>query len=382
MNEKLFLVDGSKGHTGSHLVRELLKSYPNCKIIATDLPFDSRKKEMTKEHIFKDNVGSSSEFLDDSRVEFVPTDLTKHETLKPLFEGKKYDVVFHPASLYDYFAELNRLREVNVKGTENLLNIITETQDLNQLRFIHWSTCGVYGQPKYNKDDKGYPIPADETFPYSPKNDYSISKMEQELVIKTFQEKNGLKATIIRPAPIYGPEDTYGTYHILQILTKAGVSILVHIYPKKKRLSLPLVHVKDLVKAAIFISDKDESVGETYNLIADIFEQDEILEFIYRLGDVRYTNLPIWWPLYKLFTKILFWIGSRKQEKAKKKGVRPLFDLPMVEYLHQNFRFSNKKIKDLGFRFEYASYERGIKEAFDWYIENKWIEREVLKWDL
>ncbi|MHA1292802.1 MAG: NAD-dependent epimerase/dehydratase family protein [Promethearchaeota archaeon] len=376
----LFFVDGAFGHTGSFLIRELLQHYSDCKIIATDLPKEIRKKEMTKEQIFREDVGSNLDFLEDKRVKFIPADLTKPETLENLFKGNIYDIIFHPASLYDYFAELERLRKVNVIGTENLLKIICETQDLKKLRFIHWSTCGVYGEPKYKKDEKGYPIPADETFPYNPHNDYSISKMEQELVVKHFYKEKGLKMTILRPAPIYGPEDTYGGYHIMQILTKTGFSILSHIYPKKKRLALPLVHVKDLVRAAIYLSEKEEAIGEIYNVIANIIDQDEVLEYIYRITGVHYINVPIWWPLYKLFTKILFKIGARKQEKAKKLGVRPLFDLPMIEYLHQNFRFSNNKLKNIGFKFEYADYRRGIKETFDWYIENKWIKREVLKW--
>ncbi|MHA1299989.1 MAG: NAD-dependent epimerase/dehydratase family protein [Candidatus Helarchaeota archaeon] len=378
--EKLFLVDGSKGHTGSFLVRELLNTYKKCKIITTDLPPSIRKKEMTKEQVFRNDIGSSHDFLNDKRVEFIPSDLTKPETLKPLFDGKKYDVIFHPASLYDYFAELEHLRLVNVKGTENLLEIIVNTQDLDNMRFIHWSTCGIYGEPKYKKDKKGFPIPADETFPYQPKNDYSVSKMEQELVVKKYYEEKRIRMTIIRPAPIYGPEDTYGGLHIMQTLSKTGFSIITHIYPKKKRLALPLVHVKDLVRAAIFLSEKEEAIGETYNVIADIFEQDEALEFIYRLLSVNYWNIPVWWPLYKLFTKILFWIAGRKQKKAKKMGTRPVFDLPMVGYLWQNFRFSNKKLKDLGFEFMYPDFRVGIKEVFDWYVENKWVEREIIKW--
>jgi len=117
--KRLILVDGCRGHTGSFLIRELLNLYPNVKIVATDLPPKTREKVMTKEKVFRDNVGSSQEFLQDPRVEFIPSDLTKPETLLPLFEGKNYDVVFHPASLYDYFAELDLLRKINVKGTDD-----------------------------------------------------------------------------------------------------------------------------------------------------------------------------------------------------------------------------------------------------------------------
>jgi len=109
--------------------------------------------------------------------------LTEPESLKPLFKDRKYDFIFHTASLYDYFAQLDILRKINVEGIRNLLDIICKTQDLDHLIFIHWSTCGVYGEPKYKKDIKRYPIPADETTSYNPPNNYSISKMEQEFNI-------------------------------------------------------------------------------------------------------------------------------------------------------------------------------------------------------
>ncbi|MHA1335461.1 MAG: NAD-dependent epimerase/dehydratase family protein, partial [Promethearchaeota archaeon] len=270
-DKKIFLVDGAKGHTGTYLVKALLEHYPDCKIVATDLPTDTRKELMTKETLFSKQLSYMLEILEDPRVEFIPADLTKPETLEPLFDGKKYDVIFHPASLYDYFAKLDILRKINVEGTRNLLNLVCKTQDLNRVRFIHWSTCGVYGEPKYKYDKKTkYVIPADETAPYNPPNDYSISKMEQELVVKEFMEKHGLKATIIRPAPIYGPHQTYGTYHILLVLKVMGYSALPLIHPKKRRLMLPSIHVVDLVEAAIFLSEKDEAIGEAYNIIHDL----------------------------------------------------------------------------------------------------------------
>ncbi len=380
MKEKLFLVDGSMGHTGSFLVRELLNTYEKCKVIATDLPSEIRKIEMTKEQVFRKDIGTSKEFLKDPRVEFIPSDLTKPETLRNLLQGRKFDVIFHPASLYDYFADLEHLRRINVEGTENLLKVVVETQDLQHLRFMHWSTCGIYGEPDYKKDARGFPIPADETFPYKAKNDYSISKMEQESIVKKYHEEHGLKMTIIRPAPIYGPEAYYGALHIMQILSKTGFSIIAHIYPRKKRLALPLIHVKDLVRAAIFLSEKDEAIGETYNAISEVAEQEEALEYIYRLLGVNYWNLPFWWHLYRFFTRILFWIGNSKQKKAREKGTRFYVDLPMIEYLWQNFRFSNKKLKDLGFEFTYPDYKVGIKETFDWFIEHEWVEREILRY--
>ena len=48
-NQKLYLVDGAKGHSGTFMIKTLLENENDCKIIATDLPTETRKKVMTKE---------------------------------------------------------------------------------------------------------------------------------------------------------------------------------------------------------------------------------------------------------------------------------------------------------------------------------------------
>ena len=274
---KLVLVDGAKGHTGTFLVKEILESRPNWRIVATDLPVDSRAEIMTKEVVFS-KLPYMEEVLNDPRVEYIPADLTKPETLEPLFEDKKYDIICHPASLYDYFALLDLLRKINVEGTRNLLDLIVKTQDLKNLIFVHWSTCGVYGQPKYEKDLKGYPIPSDERAPYDPPNSYSISKKEQEILLKGYAKDHGLKTIIIRPAPIIGPYQTYGAFHIFKLVNKLGWVPGMHIYPKKKRLAMPLIHVEDLARAAIFLAADERAIGEEFNLVINPCLQEDFLE--------------------------------------------------------------------------------------------------------
>lgn len=375
---KLYLVDGARGHTGTFLVKEILETEPDCKIVATDLWIKERRELMKKETVFTKELEYMTEILKDERVEFIAADLTKPESLKPLFKDKNYDVIFHPASLYDYFAELDILRKINVEGTRNLLEIICETQDLNKVRFIHWSTCGVYGQPKKLKYDKElkHIIPADETSPYNPPNNYSISKMEQEDVVYEFYEKKKLKMTITRPAPIYGPYQLYGMYHIFMLVYIMGHAMLPAIYPgKKHKLAFPSIHVEDLVKAAIFLSKKDEAIGEAYNIIHDLTWQSSALETVYEELALTWTYVPMFWPLYKLVAKLAFWMVKRKQEKAKKLGVRPLIDAPMAGYITHQYAFSNKKLLDLGYKFKYQTVS-GFKQTIRWYKDHGWFPTE------
>lgn len=374
--QKIYLVDGAKGHTGTFLVKKLLEEEKNCKIVATDLPVDDRKQLMTKETLFSEDLGYMLEILEDPRVEYIPADLTKPESLEPLFTNRQYDVIFHPASLYDYFAKLDTLRKINVEGTRNLLNIVCKTQDLKNLRFIHWSTCGVYGQPDYEHDSKTkYVIPANEDAPFDPPNAYSISKMEQELVLKEFEKEKGLRATIIRPAPIYGPYQTYGTYHILLVLKILGNGMYPIIHPKRHRLMLPSIHVEDLVRAAIFTSKKEESIGEAYNVIHEMVFMDEWLDWLSHKLSLRTTVVSVWFPLFKLLSKIAVWIGKKRDKKARKLGMRPLLDVPMLKYVTHQYAFSNQKLKDLGYEFKFDTWS-GFKETINWYIEHGWLPTE------
>ncbi|MFW9866503.1 MAG: NAD-dependent epimerase/dehydratase family protein [Candidatus Thorarchaeota archaeon] len=373
---KLVLVDGAKGHTGTFLIKEILTSKPDWNIIATDLSTEKRNEIMTKETIFTNRFKYMTEVLENERIIFQPADLTDKESLKNTFVNKKFDIIFHTASLYDYFAPLNLLRKINVEGLTNLLQVISETQDIKKLKFIHWSTCGVYGEPKYLRDQKGYPLPSNEQAPYNPPNNYSLSKTEQELVLKDHIENHLLKAVILRPAPIMGPYQIYGTFHIIQLVNKSGFGPGIHIYPKKKRLAMPLIHVEDLVRSAIFLSEKDDALGEAYNVVIDVCFQEDFLEYLADLLNVGYFNFPIWWPFYKIFSNFLYWLNKRKEKKAKKLNSRPPVDLSMAEYTTHQYLFSNKKIKDLGFKFKFPDYKTATKDTVEWYFKNKWLECE------
>jgi len=378
---KFALVDGALGHTGSFLVRELVRR--GWKVVATDLQKTTRNRVMTKETLFDIN----KEFLDCrnwENVTYISSDLTKKETLKnlfskDLFEGSKknYDVIFHPASLYDYGAPYDFLHEVNYNGLNNLLEVMLNYSrkiNSNPPKFIHWSTCGVYGEPTYQKDKKNYIYPADETAPYDPPNNYSQTKVEQEkLIFKIAENYKDFEYIILRSAPIYGPYQTYGMFHIFFTIYIMGYFILAKIYPKRKKLMMPMIHVKDLVRAAIFLSQKEEAVCEIFNVINDSPLQEHFLEFLYNELGTTFSVIPMPWFLFKLLSKFIYFLAKRKEKKANQLGIRPKFDLPMVEYLTHQFYFSNKKLKDLGFNFQYNDFRKGIFETIMWYKKHGWI---------
>lgn len=371
------LVTGALGHTGTFLVKQLVEK--GYSVVATDLESTKRKQVMNKETVFSDQLQYMS--IEHEHVDFVAADLTDKDSLRALFtdENKDYDVIFHPASLYDYFAELEILMKINVDGLRNFLEVIEETygEDTADVRFIHWSTCGVYGEPEYETNSDGFPLPADETAPYDPPNNYSISKMHQEKVLKSFGVRTGLKWTIVRPEPIYGPYQTYGMFHIFYLAHKMGAMPLPMIFPKQKKLMMPMVHVEDLAAAAIFVADKEEAIGEAYNVGDDNITQQDWLEFMFQELGVRYTHVPIWYPVYKLAAKSILSYERGEARKARKWGIRPKIDPPMADYIDHQYYFSNQKLRDLGFKFKYdGNPYMGTRETIQWYIKHGWFQSE------
>ena len=49
----------------------------------------------------------------------------------------------------------------------------------------------------------------------------------------------------------------------------------------------------------------------------------------------------------------------------------------MAGYITHQYYFSNQKIKDLGFQFEYPDFKKGTLEVIQWYREMGWIEDDI-----
>jgi len=356
---KSALVTGACGFTGTHMVELLLEN--GWDVTGTDLTGNLHKEYYCEAGDLHPVLYEN--FARDKGIKFITADLTKKDSLKPLFVGKPYDVIFHTASLYDYFAKWDILYKVNVEGTRNLAELAVEH---GAGRLVHWSTDGVYGEPKK--------LPGDEDCPYDPPNDYSKSKAEQEKVLwKMFTEK-GLPLTIIRPGPVYGPRHRYGIYHILYAIRKIGTGVIASWYPKRKTLMMPSVHVTDLARAAMFVAEREETVGQAYNVLSDCIPQDEWLEFVcHAMGIERIARLPVWWPTYKFFARLSLGYIRWLDRRARALGTRPKVDVPMVQYITHQYWFSNQKIKDLGFQFTYEDPRRGIWDYITWCRERGWL---------
>jgi nucleoside-diphosphate-sugar epimerase len=173
-------VIGGSGFIGSYLLQLISKNY-------TIINIDIKKQK------------------DSTEVEYIQADIRDYDKLRKVFPANIDLVVLLAAAHSDDVSPVSTYYDVNVKGTDNVLKAMTET---NCNSIIFTSSVAVYGLNKSNPD---------EFSPTNPFNHYGKSKLEAEKVLKKWYDREpGEKSvTIIRPTVIFGPGNRGNVYNLL-----------------------------------------------------------------------------------------------------------------------------------------------------------------------
>lgn len=236
------LVTGGAGFIGSHLVDTLVRD--GCEVCVLD-NLSTGRLENIKHHIGSGNVI------------FVQGDVRDKQAVCETVKG--VETVFHLAAITSVPYSIRNLevtREVNVTGTMNLLEACLRG-DVE--RFVHVSTCAVYGEAEY--------LPIDEKHPARPVSPYAESKLAAERCCSEFQEAYGLKVTVLRLFNVYGlrmRDDQYGGVIARFVERQRGGKPPV-IYGDGSQ-TRDFVHVGDAVRAMKLALDVGNAVSETFNI--------------------------------------------------------------------------------------------------------------------
>lgn len=189
---KKILVTGGYGFIGSHVVRHLVKKYPNYQIINYDA--------LT----YAGNVENLKDIIDKPNYVAVIGDIRDNEQLKDVF--KKFDItdVIHLAA--ESHVDRSMVNptvfvETNVIGTVNLLNVAKEHWKGNYHGhiFLNMGTDEIFGALD-NEDE-----PFNELTPLNPHSPYSTSKTAAVMFGKTYFEAYGLPVINLACGNAIGP---------------------------------------------------------------------------------------------------------------------------------------------------------------------------------
>ena len=188
---KKLLVTGGAGFIGSHLVRLLVKKYPDTLIVNLD--------NLT----YAGNLANLTDIEALPNYEFVKGDIVNEDFIMALFDSYRFDGVIHLAAESHVDRSIASPKEfimTNIVGTVNLLNAarFILKDDYAGKRFYHVSTDEVYG----SLGDEGKFV---ETTPYDPRSPYSASKASSDHLVRAYHHTYGLPVVISNCSNNYGP---------------------------------------------------------------------------------------------------------------------------------------------------------------------------------
>jgi len=332
---KTILVTGGAGFIGSNFVKLMLEKHPEYKIINIDA--------LT----YAGNLENLKDIDGNPNYEFIKVDIRDREKIEEVFKNNEI------TSVVNFAAESHVDRSIeepevflttNIIGTQVLLDTAKKYWKVNPsdkyckeykpgVKFLQVSTDEVYGA----LGETGMFV---ETMPLMPNSPYSASKASADMIVRAYNETFGMPVNITRCSNNYGP------YQFPEKL----IPLMINNCLKEKDLPVygdgmqvrDWLHVSDHCSAIETVLHKGKD-GEVYNIG----------------GNNEKANISI--------VKLIINTLGKSEDLIKYVKDRPGHD--------RRYAIDNTKITtELGWEPAYT-FEQGMKETIQWYLENtKWIE--------
>ena len=320
------LVTGAAGFMGRHLVEYLAGL--GVRVRATARP---RKDTSYWERL---------------SVEYVGADLTKPETLPPLFKGG-VDRIFHLGAICNFSTPYKDLYPTNVVGVERITKLAL---DAGVKRYVHCGSTSVYGPYR------GTPFTEDS--PRNPQDNYGRSKRDGEDVVWRRIEE-GLPAIITRPCTVYGPGCNDGAGKAFSRPTS------ITAIPGNGKQLLANVRAEDVAGALLHLSHLDEAVGKAFNIADDSRPTlEEALTIAARTFGAKPPRLHLPLAVVKVFARLDGFMSKRK-------GRIPDLEYDAVRFLADSYVVDITRLKSTGYRFIYPDFEESMKQMGEWYRQSQ-----------
>ena len=327
------LITGGAGFIGSHVVRRMVKNYPNYNIYNLD--------KLT----YAGNLENLKDIENEQNYHFLKADIQNAEEIDQIF--KKYHIthVIHLAAESHVDRSISNPIEfvmTNVVGTVNLLNVAKNnwSGDLNNHKFYHVSTDEVYGA----LGSEGF---FTEETSYDPHSPYSASKASSDHFVRAYYDTFGLQVLISNCS------NNYGSHHFPEKL------IPLCIHNIKNNLPLPIYGDGKYTRDWLFVEDHARAIdvifhkgkiGETYNIGG--FNEWQNIDLVKLLCEIMDDKLG-------------------RPEGSSEKLITFVKDRPGHDL---RYAIDASKIeKELGWR-PSVTFKEGLEKTVDWFLSNEdWL---------
>jgi len=332
-NAKKVLITGGAGFIGSHVVRLFAEKYPHYQIFNLDA--------LT----YAGNLENLKDIEDRDNYHFIKADIVNAEEINQLFAEHQFDSVIHLAAESHVDRSITdplSFVKTNIIGTVNLLNAFRDTwkDNFEGKLFYHISTDEVYG----TLGETGL---FEETTAYDPNSPYSASKAGSDHFVRAYGETYGLPHVVTNCSNNYGPNQ----------FPEKLIPLFIHNIKNNK--PLPVYGDGKYTRDWLYVIDHARAIdlvfhegkeGETYNIG----------------GFNEWQNIDL--------IKVL--IEQMDQKLGREKGESEKLITYVTDRPGHDRRYAidaNKIKNELGWE-PSVTFEEGLSETIDWYLENgKWL---------
>ncbi len=318
MKKQKILITGAAGFIGYSLCKSLIYN-KNNEVIGLDNLNSYYSVKLKKARI--------KELKYEKNFQFLKLDLLEKSKLNDLFKKNKFNIVYNfaaQAGVRYSFENPDSYINSNIIGFNNLLNLIKKFK-VKKLFFA--SSSSVYG-------DIG-PFPKKENSKLNTLNIYSLSKLSNEIIAKSFSKKSNTQIIGLRFFSIYGE---WGRPDML---------ILKYLLAAKKNKNFELFNYGNHYRDFTYIDDAIEIVLKLSKF--KISKKFDIFNIC--------SSKPV------KITEIIKIINSLKfKTKITKK---PLHAADVLKTFGDN-----RKVKRIVKKVKFTNYKIGVQNTVKWYKKN------------
>lgn len=331
--ERICLVTGAAGFLGGTVCRQLVAR--GERVRAFVLPGDQAEKYVPAE------------------AEICEGDLTDIESLRRFFRtepGVRIRVI-HCASVVTVNPEYNqKVMDVNVGGTKNIIDCCLAAPGFEKLVYVS-STGAIPELPKGQKITEVNHFAPEKT-PDLVRGCYSQSKALATQAVLDAATHRGLKACVVHPSGIMGPED-----YAVGETTGTMIKIINGEMPMGIDGTFNLCDVRDLAAGCLAAMDRGR-VGECYILGNKEVRFKDFAKLVAEEAGCKAPGLF-------LPCGIAGVVAGFAERRAKRNGKKPLLTTFSIYNLARNNDFdSSKAERELGYRTR--SYRETMHDEIAW----------------